>query len=196
MSVLERLLEIDTNIFLFLNGLHTSWLDMPMYYISKVWVWIPLYALVVFHIVKKWKKEAIWIILTLVLCVVLTDQLTNLIKYGVERVRPSREPLLEGLVHHVNGYRSGGFSFVSGHASNVFGFAMLSSLILKNRAYSWFIFVWAVIVAYSRIYLGVHYPLDILCGTILGLGIAVILYAILDRFQKHLKSNLRNQLSD
>ncbi len=196
MSVLERLLEIDTNIFLFLNGLHTSWLDMPMYYISKVWVWIPLYALVVFHIVKKWKKEAIWIILTLVLCVVLTDQLTNLIKYGVERVRPSREPLLEGLVYHVNAYRGGGFSFVSGHASNVFGFALLSSLILKHKAYSWFIFVWAVIVAYSRIYLGVHYPLDILCGTILGLGIAVILYAILDRFQKHLKSNLRNQLSD
>lgn len=183
MSLLEKILEIDTAIFLFLNGLHTPFLDMPMYYISKVWVWIPLYLAVIIYIIKRWKKEAIWMILALVLCVVFTDQITNLIKYSVERIRPSRELSLEGLVHHVNNYRSGGFSFVSGHASNVFGFALLSSLIIKQKSYTWFVFIWAVIVAYSRIYLGVHYPFDILCGTALGLGIARGLYWLLRRFR-------------
>lgn len=196
MTFLDKLLELDTSIFLFLNGLHTSWLDMFMYYVSQVWIWVPLYLFVVVCFIKKWKKEAIWIILTLVLCVVLTDQITNLIKYGVGRVRPSREPLLEGLVYHVKNYKGGGFSFVSGHASNVFGFAFLSSLIWKNRAYSWFIFIWAIVVSYSRIYLGVHYPLDILCGTLLGLSVAGGLYAIYAGIRKRLMVQLRKTIEE
>jgi undecaprenyl-diphosphatase len=127
---------------------------------------------------------------------VLTDQLANLVKLVVERVRPSREPELAGMVHHVKGYLSGGFSFVSGHASNVFGFALLSSFILKQRAYTWSIFVWASVVSYSRIYLGVHYPLDILGGMVLGMGVALIVYAILRGFQTKLKAGIKSQLID
>ena len=113
MNFLNWLLTLDTELFLFLNGLHTPFLDPIMYYISKVWIWIPLYAGVVAFIIKKWKMESIWIILSFILCVVLTDQLANLVKLVVERVRPSREPELAGMVHHVKGYLSGGFSFVS-----------------------------------------------------------------------------------
>jgi undecaprenyl-diphosphatase len=91
---------------------------------------------------------------------------------------------------------SGGFSFVSGHASNVFGFALLSSFILKQRAYTWSIFVWASVVSYSRIYLGVHYPLDILGGMVLGMGVALIVYAILRGFQTKLKAGIKSQLID
>lgn len=193
MSFVDWLLLQDTKVFLFLNGLHTPLLDGFMYIISKVWVWIPLYLAVVAFIIKKWKMEAIWIILSIVLCVVLTDQLTNLTKAFFERLRPSHEPALKGLVHHVNGYLSGNFSFVSGHSSNVFGFALLSSLILKQKVYTWVIFFWAAMVAYSRIYLGVHYPLDILGGIVLGMGVALIIYTILRAFQKKLLAEIKSR---
>lgn len=196
MNFLNWLLSLDTEVFLFLNGLHTPFLDPVMYYISKVWIWVPLYAGVLAFIVKKWKMESIWIILSIILCVVLTDQLTNLVKLTVERVRPSREPELAGMVHHVRGYMSRGFSFVSGHASNVFGFALLSSFILKQKIYTWSIFAWASVVVYSRIYLGVHYPLDILGGMMLGMGIALIVYAALRGFQTRLKAGIKSQLRD
>ncbi|GAB1414927.1 lipid A 4'-phosphatase [Paludibacter sp.] len=194
MSLLDWLVKLDTDIFLFLNGLHTPFLDMPMYYISKVWVWIPLYLGVILFIIKKWKSESIWIILSIVICVVLTDQITNLIKGLVERVRPSHELSLVGLVHNVKGYMSGGFSFVSGHASNVFGFALLSSMIIKNRYYTIFVYLWATTVVYTRIYLGVHYPFDIVGGIILGTGIAMIIYGILYGFQQKLKADIKSRL--
>ena len=194
MNLIEWLVALDTEIFLTLNGLHTSFLDMPMYYISKVWVWIPLYLGVILFLIKKWRSESIWIILSIVICVVLTDQLTNLIKELVERVRPSREPSLSGMVHHVKGYISGGFSFVSGHASNVFGFALLSSLIIKNKFYTTFVYIWATTVVYSRIYLGVHYPFDIVGGILLGTSIALVIYAILNGFQKKLKADIKSRL--
>ena len=193
MSFIDWLLLQDTKVFLFLNGLHTPVLDEFMYIISKVWVWIPLYLGVIAFIIKKWKMEAIWIILSIVLCVVLTDQLTNLTKAFFERLRPSHEPALKGLVYHVNGYLSGNFSFVSGHSSNVFGFALLSSLILKQKVYTWAIFFWAAMVAYSRIYLGVHYPLDIFGGVVLGMGIALIIYTILRGFQKKLLAEIKSR---
>lgn len=196
MSFLDKLLGLDTQVFLFLNGLHTSFLDLPMYYISKIWPWIPLYLGVMIYMVYKWKKSAVWMILTLVLCVVFTDQITNLIKYSCERLRPSRAPELMGMVHHVKNYRGGGYSFVSGHASNTFGFALLSSLILKNRTYSLLIFLWASIIVYSRIYLGVHYPLDILAGISLGLTIAGSLYLLLNLVLRKLsKKNLPGKWS-
>lgn len=193
MSFLETLLMWDREIFLSLNAIHNPQVDMLMFYISKMWIWIPLYLGVIFFFVKKWKMEAIWIILSVVICVVLTDQLTNLTKEIFQRLRPSHEPDLQGLVHYVKGYVGGRFGFVSGHSANVFGFALLSSLIFKNRYYTWSIFTWAVIVAYSRIYLGVHYPLDIFCGMLLGLGVATIVYLILDKFRKKLIAEIKSR---
>jgi len=191
--MIEWLISLDTRLFLFLNGLHTPFLDVLMYNVSKVWIWIPLYLGVVAFIIKKWKMESIWIILSIVICVVLTDQLTNLTKEFFGRLRPSHEPDLQGMVHHVKGYMGGRFGFVSGHSSNVFGFALLSSFILKQKIYTPIIFIWAAIVAYSRIYLGVHYPLDILGGMILGMGIALMVYAILRGFQKKLISEIKSR---
>lgn len=193
MSFIDVVLDIDTKLFLFLNGLHTPFLDVLMFNISKIWIWIPLYLGVIVFIVKKWKQESIWILLSLIICFALTDQLTNLIKEIFGRLRPSHEPDLAGLVHHVHGYLGGKFSFVSGHAANVFGFALLSALIIKNTIYSWAIFFWAVAVAYSRIYLGVHYPLDMLGGMSLGMGIATIIFLIWNRFQKKLISEIKSR---
>lgn len=193
MSFIETLLMWDKELFLTLNAVNNPQVDMLMFYISKMWVWIPLYIGVIYFFVRKWKMEAVWIILSVVICVVLTDQLTNLTKEIFQRLRPSHDPDLQGLVHHVNGYVGGKFGFVSGHSSNVFGFALLSSLIFKNRYYTWSIFTWAVIVAYSRIYLGVHYPLDIFCGMVLGLGVAAIVYLILDKFRKKLMAEIKSR---
>lgn len=193
MSFLETLISWDKELFLSLNGIHHPMVDVLMFYISKMWIWIPLYLGVIYFIVRKWKMEAIWIILSIVICVVLTDQLTNLTKEIFQRLRPSHEPDLQGLVHHVNGYVGGRFGFVSGHSSNVFGFALLSSLIIKNRYYTWSIFTWATIVAYSRIYLGVHYPLDIFGGMVLGIGIATIVYLIMDKFRKKLIAEIKSR---
>lgn len=193
MSFIEAVLDIDTQLFLFLNGLHTPFLDVLMLNISNIWIWIPLYLGVIAFIVKKWKMESIWILLSIIICFALTDQLTNLIKESFGRLRPSHEPSIEGLVHHVQGYLGGKFGFVSGHSSNVFGFALISALIIKNAIYSWAIFFWAATVAYSRIYLGVHYPLDIFGGMVLGMGIATIIFLIWNRFQKKLISEIKSR---
>jgi undecaprenyl-diphosphatase len=160
-----------------------------------VLVWTPLYIAIIIGWIKRWKMEALWVILTVVICLVLTDQFSNLTKNLFERLRPSHNPELEGLVHHVKGYVGGKFGFVSGHASNVFGFALLTSLIVKNSVYSVFIFMWATMVAYSRIYLGVHYPLDIIGGMILGMTLAVITYTVYFRVRLKLMAEIRNRFS-
>ena len=169
MGIIHQLHQWDQQLFLTLNGIHHPVADELMWLVSAIWTWIPLYLLVSFYIAKNWKKKAWWILLVFVLCVVLTDQMTNIIKESVHRFRPSRDPSLTGLVHLVNGYTGGKFGFVSAHTSNSFGFALLSSFLFRNRAYTISIFAWAAIVSYSRIYLGVHYPGDVVGGAILGL---------------------------
>lgn len=193
MSFIETLLCWDKQLFLSLNGMHHPVMDVVMFYVSKIWIWIPLYLGVIVYIVKKWKMESIWIILSIILCLVLTDQLTNLTKDIFQRLRPSHEPDLQGLVHNVQGYVGGKFGFVSGHSSNVFGFALLSSLIIRNNIFALGIFLWAGVVAYSRIYLGVHYPLDIICGMALGFAVAAIVYLILDTFRKRLMAEIKSR---
>lgn len=193
MSMLESLKAIDESIFLTLNGMHTPDFDGFMFLMSKVWLWIPIYVIFVIYLIRKWKMESIWIILSVVICLVLTDQLTNLTKDFFGRLRPSHNPEFAGLVHHVNGYMGGKFGFVSGHASNVFGFALLSSLIVKNYIYSIVIFFWAALIAYSRIYLGVHYPFDILGGMMLGMSVAAITFLLLQGFRKKLISEIKSR---
>ncbi len=195
MNMINDILEIDKTLFLALNGLHHPLLDNFMYYVSLSWTWIPLYLAIIIGWIKKWKMESLWVILTVIVCLVLTDQFSNITKASFERLRPSHNPELEGLIHHVKGYVGGKFGFVSGHASNVFGFALLTSLIVKHSVYTVFIFMWAIMVAYSRIYLGVHYPFDIIGGMILGMTLAIIIYTIYFRVRRKLMAEIRNRFS-
>jgi undecaprenyl-diphosphatase len=123
--------------------------------------------------------RGLWFLFAFGLLVTFCDQIsTNVFKYGFERLRPSHNPVIREMVHLVNNNRGGLYGFVSSHATNSFGLAMLVSLIFRNKWLGFFIFSWAFLNAYSRIYLGLHYPGDIVGGMLLGLLIGKIIYEL------------------
>lgn len=176
--MLEILDNIDRQLFLFLNGLNLPWLDPIMYALTDARYWIPLFLIVLGSLIYKFKWQSVTIILFLVLTIVCADQISaSLIKPMVGRLRPTHNPELSNLIHTLNGYKGGQFSFVSSHAANAFAIATFLWLSLRQRiSWIWIMFVWAAIFSYTRIYLGVHYPGDILFGALLGLLIGVTTY--------------------
>ena len=177
--------HFDQQVFLFLNSHNSPFWDKVMYAISMVTIWIPLYLAILIYMGFRYKRKFIIIILFIIVAVTLTDQFALLIKNSVDRLRPCHEPSLTGLVHLVNGRCGGLYGFVSSHAANSFNVALLSLLFIRKRWYSISIVIWAAIVGYSRIYLGVHYPGDVLCGSILGAFIGwsmFSLYNLTDRY--------------
>ncbi len=175
--MLEILKNLDTNLFLFLNGIHSPFWDTIMWHISGKLEWIPLYAFLIYLIIKEYKMKAIWIILAVILVIVLTDQVfVKLFKFQFERLRPCHNPEIKDLVHKVNDKCGGQFGFVSSHASNSFGLAMFLTFLFRKKLFGILIFFWAALVSYSRIYLGVHYPGDIIGGALLGIFIGWLVY--------------------
>jgi undecaprenyl-diphosphatase len=168
--------HFDQQVFLFLNSLNSPFCDQLMHVISGKLTWVPLYLAILITLGYKYKRKFLIILIFIALAATLTDQSSVLIKNIVHRLRPCHEPALEGLVHLVNGECGGMFSFVSSHAANSFDVALLSLLFIRRRWFSVSIVVWAIIVGYSRIYLGVHYPGDVLCGSLVGAGIGWIFY--------------------
>jgi undecaprenyl-diphosphatase len=187
--MLELLLELDQKAFFVLNGFNTPWLDQVMFWISKTEFWIPLYAGLLFLIIKNYKKKSWAIIGCLILTIILADQITSTgMKPFFQRVRPSRDPQLKELVHTVNGYKGGKYGFASSHAANTMGIAFFLWLLFANRyRWIWILFIWATIVSFSRIYLGVHYPGDILVGMLLGLLSGYLGFIIKQKFESGFK---------
>ncbi|MBM3419962.1 MAG: phosphatase PAP2 family protein [Bacteroidetes bacterium] len=179
--------QLDRDLFLFLNSLHSPFWDGIMYTISAKLTWAPLYLFMLYLFIRKQKRKALVVFLFAVAAITVSDQLSvHAFKEVFERLRPCKEPELKGLVHMVKGKCGGMYGFVSSHAANSFNIAVFSLLIVRKEWYTVSILIWASVVSYSRIYLGVHYPGDILGGALLGIIIGWIFYRTWSYTDRHL----------
>jgi undecaprenyl-diphosphatase len=170
--------HLDQQLFLFLNSLNSPFWDQVMHALSGKVIWIPLYLSILIYIGVKYKRKFLIIVLFIIVAATLADQTSVLVKNLVQRLRPCHDPSLQGLVHLFNGECGGLYSFVSSHATNSFDVALLSLLFIRKRWFSIGIITWAIVIGYTRVYLGVHYPGDVICGSILGALIGWGVYSL------------------
>lgn len=185
--MLDWIQHIDHSLILLINHANTPFLDQVMWIVSGKLTWFPLYLLLFILVYRKYSlKAAIWFTVFGLLAVGFCDAVTTYgVKYNVMRLRPSHNPVLTAQLHYYaidahNLYKGGSYGFFSGHAANSMTIALF--FILQLRNYYKYIFIplifWVLLVCYSRMYLGVHYPTDILCGLLWGTCVALLFHWI------------------
>lgn len=178
----EYLIEKDIELFLFLNNLGTTQWDGFWMFITNKYSFIPLYLFLLYLTFRQFgTKKTLYTLLVVAGLILLTDQTSNLFKYGFERLRPCHNLEIQDYVRLVKDRCGGLYAFFSGHASNTMGVAIFFGLLLKSsyKILPTLLIIWALFVAYSRIYIGVHFPLDILVGMLFGLVYGTLFYKIL-----------------
>lgn len=198
----EQILQLDTDVFIYLNSMGTpKWDSFWMAYTSK-FNWIPFYALLLYLIFKQLHLKGFLItIVAVALMILVTDQVTNLFKNGFHRLRPCHLAELIDSMRLVKSGCGGQYGFFSGHASNTMAAAIFIGLTLKKR-FKYLIYIlifWAILMGYSRIYIGVHYPLDVLLGMLFGMLTGILFYKLnlytINKFQtKRKNQDLGNDL--
>nr|WP_319398084.1 phosphatase PAP2 family protein [uncultured Carboxylicivirga sp.] len=177
--MIQTLIELDKELLLFLNSHFTLYWDNFFWMFTSKEIWLPLYLCIAYVLFKNHGFKGIVTLLFFGALIALCDQIASgILKEFFERFRPSHDPDLQYLVHLINGKRGGSYGFVSSHAANSIGLAMFSSLLFRNRVYTFFIFAWACINSYSRIYMGLHFPGDIIGGAIVGILVAFVVYEV------------------
>lgn len=183
-EILQTLIDIDTNLLLWINGLHTPfWDNFMMLYTSKL-VWVPFYASFLYVMFRNFPTKVNIICLVVITFIIFAcDQAASgVLKPLVGRMRPSNlENPISPLVHVVNGYRGGRFGFPSSHAANAWSMTFFAMYLVRRSKLTIFLALWAFMMSYTRMYLGVHYPGDILVGTLIGFLFATLFYYIFQR---------------
>lgn len=181
--MLEKIQKLDTELLVYLNGLGSETYDKLWLIITNQWCWTPLFLLLFYLIYKKLGgKQTLYLILFIAILITFTDQVTNLFKYTFQRLRPCNNPEINTIIRVVQTRKS--FSFFSGHAANTMAVATFLYFVLRRHfKYLGFLFLWPLIFAYSRIYLGLHYPGDILTGYFFGALFGSLLYLVYRRLK-------------
>lgn len=195
---IQQLIELDKRILLALNGSDSLFADGVMMVITSTLIWIPVGIVLLYIIIKKHTfKEFFLTLCAIALTVVLCDQIASgLCKPLFERLRPTQDPDIMYLVDIVNGYRGGRYGFISSHAANTFGLCVFLSLLFRRPRFTVLMFVWALLSSYSRIYLGVHYLGDVLCGALVGCLVGALVYWIYKRVNQNFTYNNQRWVSN
>ena len=176
----EYLNDIDSDALLAVNGLHDVFQDAFWWMLTAKWSSLLLVLGLAWVLMHQNRRHALLLLGMLALTVLVADQVSSgLIKHLVERLRPTHDPSLENAVHVINGYRGGLYGFVSSHAANFFAVSTLVALVMRHRVVTLGLFTWAVLQCYSRVYLGVHYPGDILGGIVVGVLAGLLIWFLM-----------------
>ena len=183
--MLEKMELLDQQLFLFLNQFHTPWLDTLMYLITVKYTWFPFYLVLIVWLIWRYKWQGLVMLVTMVATIGLGDLITSgLMKPYFGRLRPCHDPDIMHMVHLVKGC-GGRFGFASAHAATTFALATTLWCLLKHWSHRWGLaFVWAGFIAYSRVYLGVHYPADVVAGAIIGVVSGYLIVQLMLRVTK------------
>lgn len=183
--MLDYLQDIDTEALLAVNGWHDIFQDALWWLVTAKWSSLLLVIALVWVLLHQNRRHAVLVLAMAMLAVFLADQVASgIIKQLVERLRPTHDPALENMVHVVNGYRGGMYGFVSSHAANFFAFSTLISLVMRHRLVALALYGWSLLQCYSRMYLGVHYPGDILGGILVGMCAGWIAWMVMRLIQR------------
>src|SRR5258705_8756057 len=169
---MQQLIHLDKELFKLVNGQWTNpFFDWLMLWLRNPQIWMPLYIFLLLFLIINFKKQAVWIIIFAVITAALTDSVSShIFKPYFDRLRPNRDPDMLGMVRLLLHYSPGNGSFTSSHAANHFGLAMFLYSLFKKYYGKWMLlfFVWAFFIGYAQIYIGIHYPFDVLGGAVLG----------------------------